>query len=70
MISKIFRSIFATSIVVLFATLVIITSFLYDYFTDIHINQIKDELSTASVGTEQSGEKYLENLKSDNFRLT
>ncbi|MBR5513734.1 MAG: ATP-binding protein [Ruminococcus sp.] len=70
MTSKIFRSIFATSIVVLMATLVIITSFLYDYFTDIQINQIKDELSIASVGTEQSGEEYLENLKSDNFRLT
>ena len=70
MTSKIFRSIFTTSLVVLLATLVIITSFLYDYFTDIQINQIKDELSIASVGTEQSGEKYLENLKSDNFRLT
>ncbi len=70
MISKIFRSIFATSIVVLLATLVIITSFLYDYFTNIQINQIKDELSIASVGTEQSGAEYLENLKSDNFRLT
>lgn len=70
MTSKIFRSIFATSIVVLLATLVIITSFLYDYFTDIQINQIKDELAIASVGTEQSGEEYLNNLKSDNFRLT
>lgn len=70
MTSKIFRSIFATSIVVLMATLVIITSFLYDYFTDIQINQIKDELSIASVGTEQSGEEYLNNLKSYNFRLT
>lgn len=70
MTSKIFHSIFATSIAVLMATLVIITSFLYDYFTNIQINQIKDELSIASVGTEQSGEKYLENLKSDNFRLT
>ncbi len=70
MTSKIFRSIFATSLVVLAATLVIITSFLYDYFTNIQINQIKDELSIASVGTEQSGEEYLENLKSDNFRLT
>ena len=70
MTSKIFRSIFATSLVVLAATLVIITSFLYDYFTNIQINQLKDELSIASVGTEQSGEEYLENLKSDNFRLT
>ncbi len=70
MTSKIFRSIFATSLVVLAATLVIITSFLYDYFMNIQINQLIDELSIASVGTEQSGEKYLENLKSDNFRLT
>ncbi|MBQ4096096.1 MAG: two-component sensor histidine kinase, partial [Oscillospiraceae bacterium] len=50
--------------------LVIITSFLYNYFTNIQINQLKDELSIASVGTEQSGEEYLEALKSDNYRLT
>lgn len=70
MTSKIFRSIFATSLIVLLATLTIITTFLYDYFTNIQISQIKDELSIASVGTEQSGEEYLKNLKSDNFRLT
>lgn len=70
MTSKIFRYIFATSLAVLMATLVIITSFLYDYFTNIQINHIKDELSIASVGTEQSGEEYLSNLKSDHFRLT
>lgn len=70
MTSKIFRSIFATSLVVLLATLVIITTFLYDYFTNIQIDQLKDQLSIASVGTEQSGEEYLKELKSDNFRLT
>ena len=70
MTSKIFRSIFTTSLVVLLATLLIITSFLYDYFMNIQINQLKDELSIASVGTVQSGNAYLENLKSDNFRLT
>ena len=70
MTSKIFRSIFATSLVVLLATLAIITTFLYDYFTNIQINHIKDELSIASVGTEQAGAEYLKDLKSDNFRLT
>ncbi len=70
MTSKIFRSIFTTSLVVLLATLAIITTFLYDYFTNIQINQLKDELSIASVGTVQSGEEYLEALKSDNYRLT
>ncbi len=70
MTSKIFRSILTTSIIVLTATLTIITSFLYDYFTDIQVKQLKDELSIASVGTEKSGEVYLDNIKSDNFRLT
>lgn len=70
MTSKIFRSIFITAFAVLMATLAIITSFLYGYFTNIQINQLKDELSIASVGTEKSGNAYLENLKSDNFRLT
>lgn len=70
MTNKIFRSIFATSLVVLLATLATITTFLYDYFTNIQINQLKDELSIASVGTEKSGKEYLEGLKSDNFRLT
>lgn len=70
MTSKIFRSIFITSLVVLAATLAIITSILYDYFTAIQIKQLKDELSIASVATEQAGETYLESLRSDNFRLT
>lgn len=70
MTSKIFRSIFITALAVLAATLVIITSFLYDYFTDIQVNQLKDELSIASAGTEISGEEYLQNVKNDNFRLT
>ncbi|MBQ8181220.1 MAG: two-component sensor histidine kinase [Ruminococcus sp.] len=70
MTSKIFRSIFITALAVLAATLVIITSFLYDYFTDIQVNQLKDELSIASAGTEISGEEYLKNVKNDNFRLT
>ncbi len=70
MTSRIFRSIFITALAVLAATLAIITSFLYEYFTDIQIDQLKDELSIASVGTEQLGEEYLEALKSDNYRLT
>ncbi len=70
MTGKIFRSILTTSIVVLFTTLAVITSFLYDYFTDIQIKQLKDELSIASAATEQAGEACLESLESDNFRLT
>ncbi|MBP1561147.1 MAG: PAS domain S-box protein [Oscillospiraceae bacterium] len=70
MTNKIFRSILATSVIVLTATLVIITSVLYDYFTNIHVNQLKNELVIASVGTEQSGKDYLQKLSFDNYRLT
>lgn len=70
MTSKIFRSIFSTAVIVLVATLAIITSFLYQYFTDIQIKQLKDELSIASAGTELSKESYLESIESDNLRLT
>jgi len=68
--SKIFRSIFITALAVLAATLVIITSFLYDYFTDNQVKQLRDELSIASAGTETSGTDYLKNVKYNNFRLT
>lgn len=70
MTSKIFRSILATSAVVLAATLLIITGILYDYFTALQVNQLKDELSIAAVGTEQSGEEYLGLLGSDSYRIT
>ncbi len=70
MTSKIFRSIFITALAVLAATLVIITSFLYDYFTDNQVKQLRDELSIASAGTETSGTDYLKNVKYNNFRLT
>lgn len=70
MTSKIFRSIFITALAVLAATLVIITSFLYDYFTDNQVKQLRDELSIASAGTETSGTEYLKNVKYNNFRLT
>lgn len=70
MTNKIFRSIFITAIAVLAATLVIITSFLYDYFTDNQVKQLRDELLIASAGTETSGTDYLKNVKYNNFRLT
>ena len=70
MTSKIFHSILATSMFVLMISLVIITSFLYDYFMQMQANQLKDQLSIASVGTEQLGKSYLDSLKYDNFRIT
>lgn len=70
MTSKIFRAILTTSVIVLTATIVIITSFLYDYFTSLQIKELKDALSIASAGTEQTGSEYLESLGDHNYRFT
>lgn len=69
MTNKIFKSIFITALAVLTATITIITSFMYNYFTTIQQNQIKDELLIASAGTEKSGKDFLESLDYKNFNL-
>ena len=70
MTSKIFRSTLSVAIVVLMASLVIVTGVLYQYFGDMQRNQLKDELTLASHATEALGETYLTNVDSDRYRLT
>ena len=70
MTSKIFKSILSVAIAVLMASLIIITGVLYRYFGNVQEAQLKDELSFAADATEQLGERYLEQLDSDRYRLT
>ena len=70
MTSKIFKSILSVAVAVLMASLIIIIGVLYPYFGGVQESQLKDELSLAAEATQQLGEKYLENLDSDRYRLT
>ena len=70
MTNKIFKSILTVAVLVMAAGLVIITGFLYQYFGGVQESQLKDELSLAASATEQLGERYLEKLDSDRYRLT
>ncbi len=70
MTGRIFRSILTTSMVVLAAALLVITSFLYTYYTVIQKNQLRDELMIIASAAERSGVDYLESLPSDNYRVT
>ena len=45
MTKKIFQSIFIVALVVVFASIGIATSFLYDYFNKSQVNQLNAELS-------------------------
>ena len=70
MTSKIFKSIILVAITVLAACFVIITGLLYQYFTTVQANQLKDELRFAADGAQQLGGSYLEKMASDRYRLT
>ena len=55
---------------VLIASLVIIMSCLYRYFSNIQEKQLEDELTLAVAAVEKNGQEYLEELPSRQYRLT
>ncbi len=70
MSKKIFRSILATAMLVLLASLAITTSFLYDNFNKTQVSRLKEELSLAAAGVEQAGDAYFAHFRSSIFRFT
>ena len=70
MTSKIFRSTVFVAAVVLLCSLGIVMGVLYNHFTGVQVEQLKDELSLAVTGTEQYGNAFLENVEADRFRVT
>ena len=70
MTKKIFKSIMVVAGAVLIASLVIIVGCLYRYFSDVQGRQLEDELSLAVAAVEKEGRNYLEELQSNQYRLT
>ena len=70
MTSKIFRSTVAVAMVVLLCSLSIVMGVLYNHFTQVQVQQLKNELSLAATGTEQYGNTFLENVEASRFRIT
>ena len=70
MTNKIFRSTVFVAAVVLLCSLGVVLGALYDYFDAVQVNQLKDELSLAAIGTEESGLTFLEKVDSNRFRVT
>ena len=70
MTSKIFRSTVFVAVAVLLCSLGIVIGVLYNHFTGVQVEQLKDELSLAVTGTEQYGNAFLENVEADRFRVT
>ena len=70
MTSKIFRSTVFVAVIVLLCSLSIVMGVLYNHFTGVQVQQLKNELSLAVTGTEQYGNTFLENVEADRFRVT
>ena len=70
MTSKIFRSTVFVAVAVLLCSLGIVVGVLYNHFTGVQVEQLKDELSLAVTGTEQYGNVFLENVEAARFRVT
>lgn len=70
MTKKIFRSIVIVAASVLLTSLVIISSFFYEYFGRLQRQEMKDELYLAATAVEHGGDDYLKNISSGHFRLS
>ena len=70
MTSRIFRSSVFVAVVVLLCSLGTVMGVLYNHFSGVQVEQLKDELSLAVTGTEQYGNAFLENVEADRFRVT
>lgn len=70
MTKKIFRSIVAVAMVVLVASLLIASSFLYDYFNRFQVSQLKEELSLVAENVDKVGAGYFDHFDSSIFRFT
>ncbi|MBQ8001028.1 MAG: two-component sensor histidine kinase [Ruminococcus sp.] len=70
MTKKIFRSILLAVIVVLLLSFSVVTLLLYSHFSNVSTTQLSDELSLVVQGVEASGEEYLNEVNSKNYRVT
>ena len=67
---RIFRSIIAVAMTVLIAGFVLAVSFLYGYFGDSQVTQLREELAIAALNVNRYGEEYFDGFDSSVFRFT
>ena len=70
MTTRIFRSIVIVATLVLFVCFGVTLGVLYSHYSDLHWQQLGNELTIAQNGLEQYGEDYLDALSKGNFRFT
>lgn len=70
MTKKIFHSIVTVGFVVMVLSLLVAASFIYDYFNNSQVKQLKEELELVKETVNHVGVEYFENFDSSLFRFT
>lgn len=70
MTKRIFRSICFAALTVFFATVILIMGFLYEYFSDAALAQLKMQTNLAAQGVTNEGMEYFRDLESADSRIT
>lgn len=70
MTRRIFRAICTAALAVFFVTMTMILGVLYEYFSTIQQDQLRNETALAAQGAEQLGERYFDGLSIRDYRIT
>lgn len=70
MTKKIFRAIITVAVVVLTASILIASSFFYDYFKRSQVKELREVLPLVAANVERAGIEYFDNLGPSIFRFT
>ena len=70
MTKKIFRSMITVALTVLLTSMLVATTFIYDYFNKSQVKQLKEELALVKETVNSVGIEYFENFDSSVFRFT
>ena len=70
MTKRIFRNILLVAICVFIASALLFMTALYDYFSSVEQDQLKTQLDLAAGGVLHQGEKYFDEIKAEDYRIT
>ena len=70
MTRKFFKSICLVTTVVLLSSLILFFGVLYNYFTNVQAEQLKDQTQLAAQGVAKEGKDYLNSLDIEKYRIT
>lgn len=70
MTKKIFRTVLLSSMAIFIGTMVMVLGYLYHYFTDLQLDQLRAQTSLIAQAVEEDGQLYLEQLDLKDLRVT